>query len=134
MNAALALQKSMRDALLSHAPLLALLGGAHIHDEIPRGEPASYVHFDFIETRDWDVKDQRAHEHFVSLNVMTNERGRKLAQEICSEIELALHDVVLTLTGHRLVNLRMIFWSVSRDKNSKNFGAVMRFRAATEPM
>jgi hypothetical protein len=133
MNAALALQRSMRDALLAHAPLTTLLGGAHIYDEIPRGSPPSLVHFDFIETRDWDVKDQRAHEHFVSLSIVTNERGRKLAQEICSEIELALHDVALTLVSHRLVNLRMIFWSVSRDKQTKNFGAVMRFRAATEP-
>jgi hypothetical protein len=134
MNAALALQKAMRDALLAHAPLTTLLGGAHIHDEIPRGEPASFVHLESIETRDWDVKDQRAHEHFVSLAISTNERGRKLAQEICSEIELALHDVALTLTSHRLVNLRMIFWSVQRDRQSKNFGAVMRFRAATEPL
>lgn len=134
MNAALALQKAMRDALLAHAPLTTLLGGQHIYDEPPRGEPPSHVVFDFIETRDWGVKDQMAHEHFVSLEIMTNERGRTLAQSIANEIETALHDVALTLVAHKLVNLRMVFWSVARAKSGKTFSATMRFRAATEPV
>jgi hypothetical protein len=134
MNPGLALQQAMRTTLLAHAPLTLLLGGAHVFDEVPRGEPPSHVAFDTIETRDWDVKDQRGHEHFVTISIQTNERGRKLAQEIADAIELALHDVQLTLTGHRLINLRLVFGSVARDRTSKPFGATMRFRAATEPL
>ncbi len=134
MNAANAVQKAMRNALLGHTPLTALLGGAHIYDEIPRGEPPSYVTFDFIETRDWSVKDHIAHEHFVSITVVTNERGRTLAQSICNEIENVLHDAPLVLSGNNLVNMRMIFWSVSKSKTGKTFGGTMRFRAATEPL
>lgn len=133
MNAALALQQAMRAALLADGALLSLLGGAHIFDEVPRGEPSLYVAFNGIETRDWSTATDKAHEHFITIEVMTNERGRALAQSICNTIEAALDQAALTLTDHRLINLRMVFWSVSRAKPAQNFGASLRFRAATEP-
>ena len=131
-SSALALQTAMRDALLAHAPLLALLGGGHVFDELPRGTQEPYVAFAGIETRDWSVQDQKAHEHFVTLEVKTKSRSRKLAQEIVNEIETALDDASLTLVGHALVNLRMTFWTVA--KSNEFFSAVVKFRAATEPL
>jgi hypothetical protein len=133
-NAGQALQEAMRNALLAHAPLKLLLGGAHVHDEMPRGASTSYVSFEVIETRDWSVADAKAHEHFVTLGVKTNNRGRTLAQDILEEIESVLDNAALSLAGHRLVNLRLIFWSVARARNSETFGATLRFRAATEPL
>ena len=127
---ALALQIAMRDVLLAHAPLLALLGGGHVFDELPRGSHEPYVAFAGIETRDWSVQDQKAHEHFVTLDVKTKSRSRKLAQEIVGEIEAALDGAALTLAGHVLVNLRAIFWTVARS--NETFNAVVKFRAATE--
>ena len=94
-SAALALQIAMRDALLAHAPFLALLGGGHVFDELPRGSQEPYVVFAGIETRDWSVQDQKAHEHFVTLEVKTKSRSRKLAQDIVGEIETALDDAAL---------------------------------------
>ena len=132
MNAAFALQTAMRDALLAHAPLLALLGGGHVFDELPRGSQEPYVIFTAIETRDWSVQGQKAHEHFVGLEVKTRSRSRKLAQNIASEIETALDDAALVLNGHALVNLRLAFWTVARSNDV--FGAVVKFRAATEPL
>lgn len=134
MNAALALQQAMRAALLADTALISLLGGAHVFDEVPRGEPPLLVSFAGIETRDWSVMDQKAHEHFVTLDVTTNERGRSTAQNICNRIETVLDNAALTLTGHRLVNLRLVFWSVARTKSDPKFGATLRFRAATEPL
>ena len=66
---AYALQEAMRAQLLAHAPLTALLGGAHVFDEVPRGEKSPHVVFAAIETRDWSVSGQKAHEHFVTLEV-----------------------------------------------------------------
>jgi hypothetical protein len=129
-NAALALHIAMRERLLAHAPLTALLGGGHVFDEVPRGSNEPYVVFAGIETRDWSVQEQKAHEHFVTLEVKTKSRGRKLAQEIAGEIEAALDGAALTLTGHVLVNLRAIFWTVARS--NETFNAVVKFRAATE--
>ena len=134
MNAALALQQAMRAALLADTALVTLLGGSHVYDEVPRGEPQLFVSFGNIETRDWSVMDQKAHEHFMTLDVVTNERSRALAQNICNRIEAVLDNASLTLTGHRLINLRSVFWSVARTKSEPKFGATLRFRAATEPL
>lgn len=128
---ALALQEAMRAALLAHAPLKQLLGGAHVHEELPRGVSTSHVVFGDAETRDWSVADAKAHEHFVSLLIRTNSRSRRLAQQILEEIEAVLDGAALALAGHRLVNLRIVFWSVTRT--GETYGASMRFRAATEP-
>ena len=134
MNAALALVEAMRAALLADTALTALLGGAHVFDEVPRGEPPLHVSFATVETRDWSVMEQKAHEHFVTIDVTTNERGRTRAQAICNRIEAVLDNADLALTDHHLVNLRLIFWNVARQKNDKTFGATLRLRAATEPL
>ncbi len=134
MSPGLALQQAMGQQLLATPALTALLGGAHIYDEVPRGEQPLYVAFNGVETRDWSVMDQKAHEHFVFIEVVTNAKSRTLAQSIGDAIETALDNAALTLTGHRLINLRAVFWSVSRTKSSDNFGATLRFRAATEPL
>ena len=78
MSSALALQIAMREALLAHAPLLELLGGGHVFDELPRGAHEPYVAFAGLETRDWSVQEQKAHEHFVTLDVKTRSRSRGL--------------------------------------------------------
>jgi hypothetical protein len=131
-NPAQALTLAMRSALLAHAPLIEALGGAHVHEERPRGSYAPIVMFEGIETRDWSTAEQKAHEHVVSMSVKTNSRSRALAQRILTEIEAVLDDAALSLAGHRLVNLRLVFWSVTRQ--GETFGASLRFRAATEPL
>ena len=134
MTAALALQVAMREALLARTELRSLLGGAHIFDEVPRGATAPYIAFTGIETRDWSVADQKAHEHFVTLETISNQRSRAAAQAIAAEIEAALDDAALILEGHKLINLRSIFSTVSRNVKTENFGVIQRFRAATEPL
>jgi hypothetical protein len=49
-------------------------------------------------------------------------------------VEAALDNAALTLVDHKLVNLRIIFINVARTKAIENYGAVLRFRAATEPL
>jgi hypothetical protein len=134
VSGAYQLQEAMRTALLLHAPLKMLLGGAHVYEEVPRGVPPSAVIFEASETRDWSTADHKAHEHFLTLSIRTNSRSRKLAQGLLDEIEMVLDGAALPVAGHRLVNLRLVFWSVTRERNGQNFGASLRFRAATEPL
>lgn len=130
----LSLQQAMRSALLARTPLTTLLGGAHVFDEVPRGANPPYVMFTGCETRDWSVADQKAHEHFISLEIATNARSRTLAQSLAGEIETALDNATLTLVDHRLVNLRLVFSTVARARSNENHSAILRFRAATEPL
>ena len=134
INPAVSLQQAMRVALIARGPFTSILGGAQIFDEVPRGANPPYLQFTGIETRDWSVADQKAHEHFVSLEIVTNSRSRAAAQAIANKVELTLDNSSLTLTDHKLINLRVIFTNVTRTRPTENFGAVLRFRAATEPL
>lgn len=132
MSPALALQRAMRDRLLAHAPLLALLGGAHVFDERPRGAQPPFVAFGQIETRDWSTCEATGHEHLVTLDIACRTRSRAHADEIASEIELALDRASLTLDGHVLVNLVLRDWTLQRRGDA--FTGSVRFRAVTEPL
>ena len=132
MSAGLALQQAMRAKLIADDAVKAALGGAYVYDEVPRGAPPSYVEFTGLDTRDWSTFGEGGFEHFVSLVVRSNSRGRAHAQEISAAVEAALDGAALMLAGHRLVNLRLMFWSVV--KTGQNYGASLRFRAATEPL
>ena len=133
MQPAFDVQQAMKSTLASRPALNTLLGGAHIFDELPRGATAPYVMFTTIETRDWSVADQKAHENFITLEVNSKSRSRAQAQNIVQEIELALDGAALTLVDNNLISLRCVFISAARQKSADYFSATMRFRAATEP-
>ena len=133
MSAALSLQTAMRAALVADSTLTRLLGGAHVFDEVPRGAKPPHVTFEQAETRDWSTATEAGQEHFIQLQVTTAERGRGQAQAVCDRIATLLDNAALTLAGHTLVNLRLVFWSVARSRSDTTFGATLRFRAATEP-
>ena len=133
MQPGLAVQQAMKAALSSRPALVNILGGAHVYDELPRGATAPNVLFTTIETRDWSVADQKAHESFVTLEISSKSRSRAQAQNIVQEIELALDGASLGVTDHNLVNLRCVFISAAKAKAQDFFTATMRFRAATEP-
>ena len=133
MQPGLDVQQAMKAILASRPALISLLGGAHIYDELPRGATAPYVVFSTIETRDWSVADQNAHESFVTLEITSKSRSRVQAQSIIGEIELALDGTSPALVDHNLVNLRCVFISAARQKSTEFFSATMRFRCATEP-
>jgi len=133
MQPGLDVQQAMKSILASRPALNILLGGAYVYDELPRGAAAPYVMFTTIETRDWSVADQKAHENFVTLEVNSKSRSRAQAQNIVQEIELALDGAALTLVDNNLINMRCVFISAARQKSVENFSATMRFRAATEP-
>ena len=133
MQPALDVQQAMKSTLASRPALNTLLGGAHIFDELPRGATAPYVMFTTIETRDWSVADQKAHENFLTLEVVSKSRSRAQTQNIVQEIELAIDGAALTLVDNNLISLRCVFISAARQKSADYFSATMRFRAATEP-
>ena len=133
MQPGLAVQQAMLAALTTRPALTALLGGAHVYDELPRGATVPNVAFTTIETRDWSVADQKAHESFVGLDINSKSRSRAQVQNIIQEIETALDGAALLLNGHNLVNLRCVFISAARQRAADYFTATMRFRAATEP-
>jgi hypothetical protein len=133
-TASWALQKALHAALTSDAPLLALLGGPRIWDDVPRGAAFLYVTFGPTATRDWSTGGEPGEEHVVTLHVWSRAAGSKEVQEIAGAIRAALHDRALVLEAHRLVNLRQESAETRREADEEGYRGSVRLRAVTEPI
>ncbi len=127
------LQKAIYAELVEDAPLLALLGGARVYDEVPRGAAFPYVTFGPSTTRDWSTGTDAGSEHAVTLRVWTKAGGEKCVHLLLEAIRIALHDTAPTLSGHRLVSLRHELSDAARASDGETYAGVARFRAVTEP-
>ncbi|MBV1693730.1 MAG: DUF3168 domain-containing protein, partial [Hyphomicrobiales bacterium] len=65
----LALQKGLHAVLSAHVPLIALLGGARIHDRVPQPPVFPHVTFGQSLVRDADLDASPTDEHIVTLHV-----------------------------------------------------------------
>ncbi|HXF53393.1 MAG TPA: DUF3168 domain-containing protein [Hyphomicrobiaceae bacterium] len=133
-NAAWALQKSVHDVLTADAALLALLGGPHVYDDVPRGTRLPYLTFGLSTERDWSTGGEEGSEHVLTLHVWSEAGGRKEAQQIIGAVRAVLHDAALTLAGHRLVNLRHELTDTRREPDGETYHGIIRLRAVTEPL
>ncbi|CAN5208763.1 DUF3168 domain-containing protein [soil metagenome] len=129
MQAALAVQIAIRDALLAHAGL----SGMPVHDGVPQGTAAPYITIAKIESKDWSTKDAKGAEHMVTLHVWSRHAGKAAAYGVLAEIDAALDGAGLTLADHHLVNLSTVFWTVTPEPGDLYRGLV-RLRATTEPL
>lgn len=127
------LQKAIFAALIADAPLLALLGGARVYDDVPRGSALPYVSFGPSTTRDWSTGTETGSEHAVTLRVWSKAGGEKQVHLVLEAIRTALHDTSLVLVGHRLISLRHELSDAARASDGEIYAGVARFRAVTEP-
>ena len=130
MNAAFALQRAIRAALLADDAVKALLGDpARVFDAAPADAPTPFAVFS--ETRVRPIGPGLC-EHDVRLSVQSSYRGRREAQAILVAIHDALNERDLAVEGARLVSLRVVFsdcfWRPEQDRAS----GVIRLRAVTE--
>src|SRR5262245_39109584 len=132
-SASWSLQQSVFAALTADSALTSLLGGARIYDDVPQGTGLPYLTLGQSTERDWSTGTEDGNEHILTLHVWSNARGKKQAHDIIAAVRSALHDQPLTLTGHRLVNLRHEFSEARRDPDGEAIHGIARFRAVTEP-
>jgi hypothetical protein len=132
-SSALALHDAIVAALSADHTLVDLLGAARIFDQEPKPPPYPYIVLGQTSTRDADADITPTDEHIVTLQVWSRARGRHEVQAIVAAIRTALHDATLSLTGHRLINLRHEFSEARRDADGITFRGLIRFRAVTEP-
>lgn len=131
-SAAFALQKAIFDTLTNDAATLAALGGPRIYDDAPARTQFPFVTFGQSTERDWSTGSDEGYEHVITLHVWSRARGRKETQVVIAAARAALHDQELTLSGHRLINLRHEFSEARRDNDGETFHGIARFRAVTE--
>lgn len=131
-SAAFELQKTIHAALAGNAALTGLLGGAHVWDDVPRGAAYPYITFGQSTERDWSTGTEDGREHLVTLHVWSRAKGERETHDIMGVVRSVLHDMVLTVTGHRLVNLRHEFSDAMRDPDGETYHGLVRLRAVTE--
>lgn len=127
------LQKAVHAVLSGDSALVALLGGARVYDDVPRGAEFPYITFGPVTVRDWSTGTETASEHLFSLHVWCRSAGERQVHLIIDAVRVALHDSALTLSGHRLVNLRHEIFDAARQSDGETYHGLMRFRAVTEP-
>jgi hypothetical protein len=128
------LQKAVYTALAADGPLLALLGGAHIHDAVPQRPAFPYVVIGEAQIRDWSTGTETGSEHMLMLHVWSRYGGKREAHEIADTVRAVLDGALLGLEGNRLVNLRHQYSELKRDEDGETQHGVLRFRAVTEPV
>ncbi len=133
-SASWALQQAVHATLTTHPALTALLGGPHVYDHVPRGVSFPYITFGVSTERDWSTGSEDGGEHIVTLHIWSKVAGRRETDDVGDAVRGALHDQSLTLSGHRLVNLRQEFADTRRDADAEMYHGVLRLRAVTEPL
>ena len=132
-TAAVALRAAIYDALVADTPLTTLLGGAKVYDEVPRAAAFPYVTLGEAQVTDWSTATDPGEEHQLTLNAWSRQGGHREAHEIAGALLQALDGAALTLTDHRLINLRFGTADIRREADGRTYRALVRFRAVTEP-
>jgi hypothetical protein len=132
-SASAALRAAIHDALSSDGALSALLGGPKIYDEVPREAGFPYVTLGEARVSDFSTGTEPGEEHQITLHAWSRQGGQREAHLISGALLQALDDAPLTLSEHRLVNLRFSVADVRREADGRTYHALVRFRAMTEP-
>ena len=133
-SAGLELQKSIFSALTANVALTGLLGGPRVYDDVPRGAEPPYLTIGESVIRDWSTGSEAGDEHLLTLHVWSRAVGRKETQDIMGAVRTVLHDAAISVSGHRLVNLRHEFSDARREPDGETYHGVVRYRAVTEPV
>jgi hypothetical protein len=133
-TASAALRAAIHDALNADGALIALLGGAKVYDEPPRGAAFPYVTLGEARVTDFSTGTEPGEEHQITLHAWSRQGGHREAHLISGALLQALDDAPLPLADYRLVNLRFATADVRREADGHTYHALVRFRAMTEPM
>lgn len=132
-SAGWALQIAVYAALAADASVTALIGAGKIFDDVPREAEFPYIVFGQGLERDWSTGAEAGSEHVLVLHVWSRHSGRRETLEVMKAVCGALDDQPLTLSGHRLVNLRHEVSEARRADDGETYQGIVMFRAITEP-
>jgi hypothetical protein len=129
-----ALRAAIYDALINDGALTSVLGGPSVYDEPPRAASFPYVTLGEARMSDFSAGGERGEEHQLTLHAWSRQGGHREAHLITGALLQALDDAPLTLSDHRLINLRFALADVRREADGRTYHALVRFRAVTEPV
>lgn len=126
------LRKAIRSRLIADSALVTALGEQKIYEEAPRGMTPPYVLFSDTQMRDWSGALSRGAEQFLTLTVVTTQRGLSAALGVSQQIVALLDEAPLALEHHDLIDLRFVSLDTRRDQSGRFARVSLLFRATTE--
>lgn len=134
MSASFAVQAALVEAVRADAEVGAVLGDpVRFYDFPPADVVFPFALLERAEARPWGGAPEGAEEHTLTLRVYSRYGGAKECKAVLAALHAVLHDQSLTLSGYRLVNLRVSFQDSFRSSDGRTQTGVMRVRAVTEP-
>jgi hypothetical protein len=128
-----ALQRNIYQALTSSSELTSLLGD-RIYSQAPPAAQFPFITLGQTVNLDWSTGTDEGAEHSLTLHVWSRADGAREVHEILEMIRTVLHDQLLALEDHYLVNLRHEFMEARLDPDGETMHGIVRYRAVTEPM
>ena len=127
-----AFQEAVFAVLVDDAMLTDMLGGLKIFDHVPEGTAFPYIAFSNLTSRDGSTATEPATECRLTLNIWSQELGKRQVLLIMQRIRTLLHDQNIAFSEHTLVNLREEFTDIAQQRDRKTLRGLIRFRAFIE--
>lgn len=127
------LQQAVHATIAADTTVLALLGGARVYDDVPRGAAFPYVSLAAFTVRDWATGTESGTEVTFTVHAWSRGAGHKGPHLLAEAVRSSLHDQPLTLADHHLVNLRHESSETRRERDGDTYRVIARFRAVLEP-
>ena len=127
--------KPLIDALvatLKAAPAVTVLAGQRVYATAPRLPTYPCVVVTRSEGR--PVSEGEAIEHLLTLTCASRFGGPEEARALVAAVRAALHDARPTLSGRRLVNLRVPYADCFTGADRETTLGIVRVRAVTEAL
>ena len=135
IDAERAVNAALFTALKAAPPLDSELGSPpRVYDEAPQRPLYPHVLIGRSQTKPAGGPAAEGLEHAITLTVVSRYGGTEEAHRIVGAICERLHDAVLPVTDHRLVNLQVRYRDVFRAADWRSTYGVIRLRAVTEPL
>ncbi|RME99163.1 MAG: DUF3168 domain-containing protein [Alphaproteobacteria bacterium] len=126
------LQQAVFAALNGDTALAARVTG--VFDQVPSGTAFPYVAIGDSESEDWSSVTFTGQEHRFAIEVWSRDGGHMEVKEIMALVHDVLHDAPLVLTGHQLVNLRLLSAEDVLEMDGLTYHGTLTFRAVTQAL
>lgn len=134
MSSDLALLKALLAHLRADPALPPLLGDPpRVHDQPPAEPDHPHVLVGRAGAKPFGGLEGEGTEHGLTLTCVSRFDGSEEARAVVAALWARLHNAPLTLEGHRLVSLRVVYSDVFRGPEGQPVFGLLRLRAVTEP-
>lgn len=121
--------KLVNDRLRGDAVLMGMVS-SRAFNHIPQDAALPCLRFRWEQAAEWDTKDSAGWDGSITIDVWTDHRGDKIAQEIADRVDLLLHDrPLLDMASGQSLLVRHDLCDSFTEPDGLTHHTMIRFRA-----